>query len=486
MGKDPYAGATETHSGVLFMVGDHVYKMKKPVDLGFLDFSSVRGRRAACHREVELNRRLAPDVYLGVADVHDPDGQVCEHLVVMRRLPAERSLEALAGADPSGESLPEQVRAVADVLAGFHAASARSTEIDEQAGTAARCEQWRANLDGLAPFAGDPLDEATLREVDRRAMAFVQGRGPLFDQRIAERRIVDGHGDLLAGDIFCLPDGPRLLDCVEFDDRLRFVDGLDDAAALVMDLHQQGHPELAETFLRRYGAQADDPAPGPLLDLFVAYRAVIRAKAACLRHEQGTDAEAAGQARALLRTAAERLRRATPRMVLVGGPPGSGTSTVAGAVAARTGASVHASDPVRKELAGLDPDAPAPREGTDLYSAEHTDRTYAELLRRAVAQLAHGVPVVLDATWTRAAHRDRAARAATEAGAELVALRCVVDRDTAAARTAARGPGPSDAGPEVAARLAEEAEDWPDAHEVDTGGDPAHAVEQALAALGTG
>lgn len=482
MGDRPYADAVETHSGVVFAVADHVYKAKKPVDLGFLDFRTPEQRRDACHREVELNRRLAPDVYLGVAEVMGTDRTACEHLVVMHRLPQERSLQALADAEPPDEHLHDRVREVADVLARFHSGAERSPEIDDQAGRAARHAQWRANLDGLRPYAGDPLDTQTLDEVQRRAYDFVEHRAPLFDRRIAEHRIVDGHGDLLAGDIFCLDDGPRLLDCVEFDDRLRFVDGLDDAATLVMDLHQQGHPELAGTFLRRYCERADDPAPEPLLDLFVAHRAAIRAKAACLRHEQGIDGEAAGQARALLDAAVGRLRRATPRMVLVGGPPASGTSTLARSVAERIGAVVLSSDRVRKELAGLDPDAQAP-EGADLYSTEHTERTYSDLCRRAAHQIGHGTSVVLDASWTRAAPRERAARAAEEAGADLVALRCVVDRETAAARAARRDPGRSDAGPEVARRLYDEADPWPEASPIDTGSSPTHATEQALDVL---
>lgn len=210
---------------------------------------------------------------------------------------------------------------------------------------------------------------------------------------------------------------------------------------------------------------------------------MIRAKAACLRHEQGTDPDAAQDARGLLDTAARRLRRATPRMVLVGGPPGSGTSTLARELADRVGASVFASDPLRKQLAGLDPHAPAPDRATDLYSDAHTDRTYDELLRRAGAELALGTPVVLDATWTRAAHRDRAARVAESSGAELVALRCAVDPDTAARRVGDRGPGTSDADPGLARRLAARADDWPQAHVVSTADSPAEAVDRAMAVL---
>jgi uncharacterized protein len=483
--NEPFVHVAETHSGVVFAVGDRVYKAKKPVDLGFLDFSSVGQRRSVCHREVELNRRLAPDVYLGVADVHDPDGEVSEHLVVMRRMPAHRALDSLAegGTDP-GEHVEDRVEEVAEVLARFHATARRSSEIDEEAVPSSLRRRWRANLDDLAAFAAGPLDEDALDQVDRRAMSFVDDHESLFAQRIAEGRIVDGHGDLLASDVFCLADGPRLLDCVEFDDRLRYADGLDDAAGLVMDLTGRGHPELAEVFLRRYCERTGDPAPAPLVGFYVASRALIRAKAACLRHSQSEDDRArdvAGrEARRLIEMAAARLRSG-PRLILVGGPPGSGKSTLAAWIAERLGARVISSDPVRKELAGLAPDAATPAERSDeLYSDAHTDRTYTTLLQRAATALERGATVVLDASWTRSHHREQAAQIAKGVQADMVALRCVADRATAVERSRTRRSGASDAGPAVAEHLAATADPWPDAVEIDTRDSPEQALDRAM------
>jgi aminoglycoside phosphotransferase family enzyme len=236
----PQVRAQETHSGVVISIGERTYKLKKPVDLGFLDFRSREQRQAVCRREVELNRRLAPDVYLGVADVHGPEGELCEHLVVMRRLPGERSLAALVEA---GEAVEDCLDGVAARLAAFHAAAY----------------------------------------------------------------------------------------CVEFDDRLRYVDGADDAATLAMDLQARGRDDLAEQFLRRYADHADDPLPRPLIEHYVAYRALIRTKAACLRWSQSNHEQSeAQQARQLLDLAHHRLRAAAVRLVLVGGPPGTGKSTEVG------------------------------------------------------------------------------------------------------------------------------------------------------------
>ena len=161
----------------------------------------------------------------------------------------------------------------------------------------------------------------------------------LFAGRISDRRIVDGHADLLADDIFCLPDGPALLDCLEFDDRLRYVDGIDDAAFLAMDLEFLGRPDLAAHFLGRYLAEARDDAPESLRHFYIAYRAVVRAKVDCVRHTQG-GAGAADSARAHLRVAREHLREGTVRLILVGGGPGTGKTTLARGIADRVGAQV--------------------------------------------------------------------------------------------------------------------------------------------------
>lgn len=475
--------ARETHSGVVISIGERTYKLKKAVDLGFLDFRSREQRQAVCRREVELNRRLAPDVYLGVADVHGPDGELCDHLVVMRRLPAERSLAALVEA---GEAVEECLDDVAGRLAAFHAEAQRSSEIAEQARVDAWRQRWRANLDALDPFRGELLDPELVDDIDHRARTFLNGRAALFDERVDQDRVVDGHGDLSASDVFCLEDGPRLLDCVEFDDQLRYVDGADDAATLAMHLQSGGRDDLAEQFLCRYGDHADDPLPRPLIEHYVAYRALIRTKAACLRWAQSNhDQTDAQQAHQLLELAHRRLRAATVRLILVGGAPGTGKSTISAALADRLGVTVLSSDRIRKELAGLDPDAPSDTTGAGsgaggLYSAAHTDRTYQQLTSRAQHLLARGRSVVLDASWTRAGHRAGAARAAADAHAKLVALRCRTSQDTAAERIHTRQPGPSDADPQVAEQLASQADPWPEAYVVDTTGTIEDSITQAV------
>jgi aminoglycoside phosphotransferase family enzyme len=258
MSFHPYAAVRETHSGVVVLLGERALKVKKPVDLEFLDFRSRSSREAACRREVELNRRLAPDVYLGVASLSDVGGGPAEPVVVMRRMPDERRLTTLVRA---GAPLVEVIVNLARTMAAFHAAARRAPEISAEGRRDAVRSRWLASFRQVRPFHGTVLDAAAAADIEGLAGEFLAGREALFERRVADARIVDGHGDLICDDIFCLPDGPRILDCLEFDDRLRYLDGLDDIAFLAMDLEHLGADQLACLLLDRYAEFAGDPAP---------------------------------------------------------------------------------------------------------------------------------------------------------------------------------------------------------------------------------
>ncbi len=468
------------------MLGDRAYKVKKPVKLDFLDFSTRERREAAVHREVELNRRLAPDVYLGVADVLGPDGDVCDHLVVMRRMPDDRRLSTLVR---SGVTLDDEVRAIARLVAAFHARAARSPAIAAAGSPAVVAAKLERDLADLAEFAGRRLDPERLDEVATRARRYLEGRCPLLEARVRAGCICDGHGDLLADDVFCLPDGPRILDCIEFDDELRYGDVLADVAFLAMDLDRLGVPDLAGRFLAWYGEFSGEHHPRSLADYYVAFRALIRAKVACVRADQG-DEGAPGHATALLELAADRLRRSRVALVLVGGAPGTGKSTVAAGLGEALGWTVLRSDLVRKELAGLPPTADATTTpGSGLYSTSMTDATYRELLRRAERALGLGESVVLDASWTRASARDQASEVARVTASDLVELRCDAPADVAATRIAgrrARGTDASDATADVARALRRDADPWPAAAVLTTTGPPDTVLRRALTSVQCG
>jgi aminoglycoside phosphotransferase family enzyme len=339
----------ETHISLVMMLGDRAYKLKKPVRLDFVDLTTREARERICHREVELNQRIAPDVYLGVADVVGPDGNVCDHLVVMRRMPDDRRLSTLVR---SGAAVNDHLRQVARVVASFHSTAETSAEIASSSRAAAIRAKWEATFRTVQPHVGAILVPDVEERIRGLARRFLDGRAALFDQRIAEGKVLDGHGDLLADDIFCLDDGPRILDCVEFDDQIRYGDVLADTCFLAMDLERLGAPNLGERFLSWYRELSAETYPFTLAHHYVAFRAHIRAMVACLRATQGDDA-AAADAAGLLDIARNHLEQGQVVLVLVGGLPGTGKSTLAAGLADRFGWSVLRSDEVRKDLAGV-------------------------------------------------------------------------------------------------------------------------------------
>ncbi|HLU54826.1 MAG TPA: AAA family ATPase [Pseudonocardia sp.] len=480
---EQHAAVHETHVGVVLLLGDRAYKLKKPVRTSFLDFGTPERRLAALRRELALNRRLAPDVYLGLSRLSAPsatgepgDDGGAEPLLVMRRMPAARRLSTLVR---RGADVDASLRALARLMAAFHARAERGPRIALEGDREALRARWLANTEELRRHEPDLFPAGSADEVDRLVTRFLAGRGPLFAERLADDRIVDGHGDLIAGDVFCLDDGPRVLDCLEFDDHLRFVDALDDVAFLAMDLERLGRPDLGERFLDLYVAFSGDRAPASLRHHYTAYRAGVRAKVACIRHAQG-DPDAGAEAAHHLAIALRHLREGAPRLALVGGLPGTGKTTLAGALADRFGAVVLSSDRIRKELAGIDPtrSAAAPF-GAGIYAPERTEELYAELVHRAEELLRRGESVVLDASWTSATRRAAAVAVARRTSSELLQLECRADAATTARRIAARRGGPSDATVQVATLMADAADPWPEAVAVDTAGPVEHALERA-------
>ncbi|MED5811260.1 AAA family ATPase [Mycolicibacterium sp. 050232] len=465
----------ETHTGIVALVGEKAYKVKKPVTTDFLDFSSVERREQVCVREVRLNQRLAPDSYLGVAHFSDPQGGQSEPVIVMRRYPDSRRLTSIVVSD---EPVVEHLSAIAETIARFHAGAERSEDIDRAATLPAVAGRWRDNLTELQRYAGTVVPAETLAEVDRLYDQFLTGRTALFSDRIATRHIVDGHADLLTGDIFCMPEGPAILDCLEFDDGLRHVDCIDDAAFLAMDLEFLGRKDLADYFLAEYQRRSGDTPPAALVDFYIAYRAVVRAKVDCIRVQQGHPS-AADDAKRHLDIALDHLRRGTVRLVIVGGGPGTGKTTLAHALAEQVAAQVVSTDDVRRELQErgvLDGEAGILNEG--LYSSENVSAVYDAVLEKARQALGMGQSVILDGTWRNPDLRQRARDIAAEQNCPTVELACTVPLDEAKQRIVQRQVTNSDATPQIADGLAADAE-WSDAHLINTRRPLADSVAEA-------
>ena len=479
---DASAGVVETHVSVLFFMGDRVYKLRKPVAFGFLDFRHRADRQSDCHREVALNRRLAPDVYVGVADIV-MEGSAVDHMVVMRRMPSERRLGRLAR---EGTDLSGSLRQTAKKLADFHSRATRSSEICSAATGAALRAGWESNFAETGRFVGTILDTDSEMEIRRLVYRWIAGREPLLRQRIASGCVCDGHGDLQAEDIFCLDDGVRILDCVEFSDRLRYADVCADVAFLVMDLERLGRPEAAIQFLADYEGYAGDRFPDSLVHHYCAARAYIRAKVSCLRAAQGVvDAEV--EARRLQALALDHLRRSRVTMVVVGGLPGSGKSTLAAGLGAAREWDVLRSDDIRQELGRTDAEPATPGYLMARYSPSHTATVYKELLRRAERSVELGLPVILDASWIDSRRREDVRALARRTSSDLVEFCCEAPADEAAIRIHRRlseHTDASEATPAVRSAMEGSMDPWPAATVIRTSDrTPEDTLAEAMAHL---
>ncbi|HET9075840.1 MAG TPA: AAA family ATPase [Acidimicrobiales bacterium] len=481
-------GAYQTHVSRLVFTAERVFKWKRPVRFGFLDFTAPAARRRACEAEVALNRRLAPDVYEGVGEFSWPGGAT-EPVVVMRRLPDDRRLSTLVRADDPG--VVAAVMDVAATLVAFHRRADRGPHVDRDCTADALGRLWETNLEEIRQLGPGIIDPGLLDAAGQAASRYLAGREGLIAGRLIDGRAVDGHGDLMSDDTFVLDDGPRILDCLEFDDRLRHLDVLADAASLAMDLERLGRSDLARIFLGTYRDLSGDDWPDSLAHLHIAYRATVRAKVACIRAlELGAVAGAgdARQARILTAQAMDHLRAGAVRMVVVGGLPGTGKTTVAHRLSDATGWPVLSSDVARKLLAGLEPGADATAAfGSGIYSEDMTALVYEELLGEAAGHLSRGRSVIVDASWIRECWRDAAREVARREVADFVPIRCRVPSDLARARIAARSRTQrqaSDATPAIHDQMAAALEPWIDALTLDTSQGVEQAVQTALGAMG--
>ncbi len=459
------AQVRETHTGVVVLLGDKAYKAKKPIETDFLDFTTPERRETACQREVTLNSRLAADSYLGVAHFAGPRGGAPEPVVVMRRYADSTRLASLVMND---RPVHHHLEAIAEKLAQFHRDASRSPAIDDHGTAAAVAARWEQNLTELWRFADSVIPERSLQEAKRLCTQFIAGRADLFTERIGARRIVDGHADLLADDIFCAPGELAMLDCLEFDDDLRYVDAIDDAAFLAMDLEFLGRRDLADFFLEDYCRRAQDAAPNALMHFYVAYRAVVRAKVDCVRFAQGHP-EASDDAHRHMDIALEHLREGTVQLVVVGGGPGTGKTTLSRALAEQFRAEVVSTDDVRNQLEQTG--AIAGSVGVldaGLYTPANVTAVYDEVLRRAGDLLGRGFSVILDGTWRDPVQRERARGVADATSSPIVELTCAAPLEEASARIQGRGVTDSDATPAIAAAMTDGIAAPVDGHFIDT------------------
>ncbi len=502
----------ETHVSFIFITDDFVYKVKKPVDFGFLNFTTLDRRRFYCEEEVRLNRRLCPEIYLGVVELRcapggaafGGPGALIDYAVKMKRLPEERMATKLL---ERGELQPAHLEQLARVIAQFHGSAARGPQIDAQGSVGALRAAWEENFSQAACCIPQALAAADLALVRGWVERFLAEHGETLRARVEGGFLRDCDGDLHLGNICLagqatpgLPPASRvcIFDCIEFNEKFRFIDTAADIAFLLMDLEYAGRPDLCTPFLEAYREASGDPGLDGVLRFYQAQRAFVRGKVQCLR--LGEPGLAPDEARALQLAARRYLRlsrgyclrdRLPPTLVVTCGPMGSGKSTLARELARELGLSLASSDPVRKELAGREPSQHL-FEGWQggIYAPASTRATYRALLERARRELCLGHSVVVDASFSREADRAEFRALAGKLGVPfvLVLARCDLGVVRERLERREREPGePSDGRVELLPRqLAEfEAPAPGEALEVDTGGELFAAVDQVLRGMGT-
>ncbi len=434
---------TQTHVSHLFFAGDYVYKVKKPVDMGFLDFSTLEKRRDAALAELQLNRRVAPDIYIDVAAVHrDEAGQLSfigpaiveEVAVVMKRLPDEQRLSKLV---ETGAVDPEMMSELGRLIAGFHEDAETSDEIAKYGSLETIRHNWDENFEQTQPVIGRTLTHKTWETCKQEIERYMRAYAVLFERRVADGWIRDCHGDLQTDDIFIDPEtgAAHVLDCIEFNERFRYSDTLADVAFLSMDLRNRDREDLARAFLDAYYEHSpDEPIPS-LLRFYESYRAYVRGKVrGFVIDQEGPSADekaaATAESRRFLELALADALRLRPRLVLVMGLMGSGKTKQSDELGRRAGGRVLHSDVMRKQLAGIDPnEAHKVPFGTSIYSGEWTDKTYRALIDEARQELAAGNSIVLDASWSKAEYRVMAREVAAEREALFAIVECTAPKE---------------------------------------------------------
>jgi aminoglycoside phosphotransferase family enzyme/predicted kinase len=438
-----------THISWVFLTDHDVWKLKRPVDYGFLDYTTLERRRHACEEEVRLNERLAPGVYLGVVPVRlgpagprlTGDGAIVDYAVHMRRLADTASADARLRSGALGH---DHLWLVAGALARFYAAAAETPRY----GTVAAIEANLAeNFEQVRPFVGRFLDAATLETVRAWQVGLLARHPDRFAARVAGRRIREGHGDLRLEHVYFEDERPLIIDCIEFNERFRMGDVASDVAFLAMELDARGRPDLAGSFLGRFALESDDYDLYDVVDFYLAYRAWVRGKvAAFLAVDPSTPAakaqRKAEEAQALFARAARYTRPpASPApVVAVGGVIGSGKTVLAEALARALGQPVVSSDRTRKWLAGVGATERAPAAA---YEPAFSDQTFDELLRRAAAVAGSGRGVILDATFRERDLRRRARELAARHGRPFLFVEATCDDATLRERLRRRAAGPS-------------------------------------------
>lgn len=442
----------DTHISVVFLAGDRAFKLKRAVQFSYLDFSSLQSREKFCRRELDLNKRTAPQLYLAVRAVtrqadgslrFDGNGQPIDFVLEMKRFPEADVFDQLAD---SGRLTPELTRELTDVIAGFHAAA----EITPQFGGSTAIKNIIAgNTENLLASC-PPLQPAQVQDLDADSRASLARIRDLLDERQRNGKVRRCHGDLHLRNICLFQGRPTLFDCIEFSDPMSCIDMLYDLAFLLMDLANRNLKDHANAVFNRYLDLTGDLGGLPAIPLFMSVRAAVRAHVTIAAARQKSPTVQSRRAQSYLDEAVELLCTRTPRLIAIGGLSGVGKSTVAQALAPEVtpmpGARVVRSDVLRKRLFDVAPEVRLP---PSAYDQATNARVYRTMQEHAWTSLAAGFTAIVDAAFLRPDERDNIAEVAKRAGVPFTGLWLEAPADVLQQRVTARHGDASDADAQI-------------------------------------
>jgi len=435
-----------THISTIALTGPYAYKIKKPVNFGFLDFSTLDKRKHYCQEELRLNRRLCPDIYLDVIPItHDQNGYhlngkgtTVDYAVKMKEFPQDHIMTNLLN---QHKITTDHINRLVDRLIQFYDNDKPTKDIQEQGRLSAIKQNIDENFTQTAPFINTTIPNDTYDFIRTANQHFFTQNADIFTQRILHGHIHDCHGDLHSGNIVITNHGDLcIFDCIEFNTRFRYCDVASDIAFLAMDLDYHNHPYLASHLIQQYVTQSGDHDIYTVLNFYKSYRAYVRGKVTGFRlNDPHTTTEekpgiitTAQQYFKLSRYYASlfnlELNHTQPLMFIVAGLTGTGKSTIAEKLAVDYNAVTLNTDIIRKELAGIDPfERHHDSLDTGLYAPENVDKTYKKMVDLAWAMMGRGDNVILDATFQKDDYRRLALGAAEANHATFIVIHCQLD-----------------------------------------------------------
>jgi aminoglycoside phosphotransferase family enzyme/predicted kinase len=448
----------QTHISVLLLSRNYVVKLKKPVDFGFLDYTTLGKREQAVEDEVNLNRRLCRDVYIGYGGVIEMDGvinfsgrhgTIVDYCVWMKRLPEDRMLDQLVARHEVTEAMMD---AIAARLCEFHRNARRGPEVSQWGSLEEIRHNWDENFAQTEAFVGRTINARDYEAIRAWVNQWLATKPDLFNRRINNGRIVDGHGDVRCESVCVTDNDIYIYDCIEFNDRFRCDDVASEVAFLAMDLDARGRPALGYFFTEAYERRIGDSDFFTLLPFYRCYRAYVRGKVLSFELNEAefsaAEKDAAAQQAQHYFDLAKRYATplAQPTVIAVAGLPGTGKTSVARALASELGMRVVSADAVRKELFGAAKKPADYEQGA--YTPEANRLTYQKLIETGREFLERDGGVILDATFRRAEDRQAAQEMAAALNAQWRVIECQLAPELVKARLeqrAARHEGLSDA-----------------------------------------